>query len=260
MSIRCFMGVMTAASIAAFTPLRGEHFAEDFSGGAGVAQASLAYGIGSWSFTGGAARVSMSKTSPYAYPDTASLSPTASAFAGDWVESGIDLVGFKFLAGAPSPSHVYLELVSANGLLYRKIFPVPAPGEWTTFMASVRSCEEGGWIPVQGTSDEFASALRNVQSVSLNIQRAGAGAVEHAVDDFFVDQLPRQVDARITSGGAQFALDALQPGALYTLQASASLTGQWREVHAVAATNRIQMLEIPLLPDAPVYYYRLLTP
>ncbi|HMP76085.1 MAG TPA: hypothetical protein PKE12_07310 [Kiritimatiellia bacterium] len=238
----------------------GEAHVEDFSDGANTSDASLAYGIGSWTFTGGTARVRMTKTAPYAYPDVASLSPKASAFAGDWMESGHELVGFKFMAGSPAPSHLYLELLASAGRLYRKIFPVPEPGEWTTFMASITDGDGGGWIAVEGTIGEFQDALRNVERVSVNIQRAGALAVEHAVDDFFLDRLPRQVDARITSAGAQFSLDALQSGALYTLQASASLTGPWQDVQTMAATNRLQHLELPLLPDASVKYYRLLSP
>ena len=233
---------------------------EDFSAGASSAQGNFSLQAGTWTFTGGVARAQLYATAPYAIPDTAVLRPSAAAFTGNYAQAGIEVMGFRFQSGRPRPSALYLEL-TGGGSVFQKVFPAPQEGQWQTFMVSMQSLQAGGWTVKSGSAQDFPSAIQNVRSVELKIHRSGADALTHAVDDFFVDGLPKSgVQLSMTGPDMSMSWDALQPGASYTMQQSPSLAGPWTDIMPVPATNRLQHINLPRDSSADQLFYRLRGP
>lgn len=237
-----------------------QSYVEDFSGGSSAVQSTLSLGTGSWTYTGAVARVKFSATTPYAVPDTAVLRPLANAFTGNYIRSGVELLGFRFRSGAPRPSALYVEL-SGKDSVYQASLPVPPEGEWQAYMVSLPHAGSGVWKLKSGTEENFSKVLEAVRSLEIKIRRAGALAVEYALDDLYVDGLPR-------SGGGAFAMgqdmslpwDFLQPGNRYMVQKSYSLAGPWVDDHAFLSTNRFQRVDIPHDLSLTQAFYRLRGP
>lgn len=235
-------------------------YVEDFSGGTASATGSLSLGVGKWTFTGGVARVSMNETTPLAIPDTAVLRLTAGAFTGNYTQAGIEVVGFRFRTGTVEPSDLYLELTTGSGVFQRSL-PVPPAGVSNLIMVPLEGVQPGGWRFKRGLTNDFSAALQDVKSIELKIRRAGVTAVDHTVDDFFVDGRPRSGGSMLVAGSAMsMSWGDLQPGGLYMMQQSPSLAGPWTDAAPMAATNRYQSVTLSLDASPTQLFFRLRGP
>ena len=99
------MGLVFLASVS--TGSSAQITTEQFNAGAGGWQGSSSFG-GTWTFTGGAARVTCPDTGYIAIPEVGRRSnlPTASggAFTGNFEAAGIELIGFSFFADTETPN------------------------------------------------------------------------------------------------------------------------------------------------------------
>ena len=226
----------------------------------GVATGRLTMGAGSWSYTGGVARVRFNAANPTnAMPNTGILYPLSGSFTGDYVAAGVEVLGLKFRSEAGLPSVVWVELAAGTSV-YQRMLPVSEVGIWETFMVPLTSAEAGGWTAQEGRLDEFGESLRNVKSVVVKVRRSGVTVMDHLVDDLFADQTPQAAVGRSSGGQMTLAWDALQVGAPYRMERSDRLGGTWQDAGAVTATSRLHQVEIPTDPDAPQLFYRLRGP
>ena len=232
---------------------------ESFASSGAASEASLALGAGAWTFTGAVAQVTFAATDPYAIPDAATLRPSSGAFTGNYVEAGIGVIGFRFRSGSQAPSSVYLELTGGTSV-FQKVFPVKEVGEWNTYMVSLSGLSEGGWTVKRGAAADFKAALQDIRSVAISIRRSGASSTDYAIDDLFVDGLPQAAGGLTVGGNLSLAWDALQVGAPYTMQESASLNGPWKDAQTVTATSRLQQFDIPTNGTASQAFFRLRGP
>ena len=231
---------------------------ESFASSGAASEASLALGAGAWTFTGAVAQVTFAATDTYAIPDAATLRPSSGAFTGNYVEAGIGVIGFRFRSGSQAPSSVYLELTGGTSV-YQKVLDAPPVGEWKHYMVSLQSLEAGGWTVKRGSRD-FVASLADIRSVAISIRRSGASATDYAIDDLFVDGLPQAAGGLTVGGNLSLAWDALQVGAPYTMQESASLNGPWKDAQTVTATSRLQQFDIPTNGAASQAFFRLRGP
>lgn len=237
-----------------------DRYTETFSTNGAAPASSLSLGAGSWSFTGGVALAKFANSLPLSIPDIATLRPSNGAFTGDYVAAGVGVLGFKFRSAVALPSSVYVELKSGTAV-FQRVIPVTSVGTWESFMISLSSLEEGGWTVLEGRAADFQAALHEVTSLEIKVQRSGATAREYALDDLYVDGLPQATGRTLTEGrNLTMAWDALQLGALYTMQQSPSLSGPWKDADTVTATSRLQQFTIPADDSAPQGFFRLRGP
>ena len=254
MKVAIASALLLSAAIAHGAQIHSESFASSGS----ASEASLALGAGAWTFTGAVAQVTFAATDPYAIPDAATLRPSSGAFTGNYVEAGIGVIGFRFRSGSQAPSSVYLELTGGTSV-YQKVLDAPPVGEWKHYMVSLQSLEAGGWTVKRGSRD-FVASLADIRSVAISIRRSGASATDYAIDDLFVDGLPQAAGGLTVGGNLSLAWDALQVGAPYTMQESASLNGPWKDAQTVTATSRLQQFDIPTNGTASQAFFRLRGP
>ncbi len=226
----------------------------------GVATGRLSLGVGSWSYTGGVAKVRFNALNPpIAIPNTATLYPVSGSFKGDYVAAGIEVLGLKFRSETGLPSLVWVELTAGTSV-YQKILPVSQVGVWETFMVPLTSAEAGGWMAQDGGVANFRESLRDVKSVAVKVRRSGVTAMEYLVDDLFADQLPQAAGGRSSGGQMTLAWDALQVGAPYRMERCSTLGGPWQDAGAVTPTSRLHHVQIPADPDEPQLFFRLRGP
>ena len=253
-------GIMTIGlSLLASVSWGAASYTEDFSS-TGVATGRLSMGAGSWSYTDGVAKVRFNAASPaIAMPNTATLYPVSGSLTGDYVAAGLEVLGLRFRSETGLPSMVWVEL-TAGGSVYQKILPVSQVGVWETFMVPLTSAEAGGWMAQDGGLENFRESLRDVKSVVLKVRRSGVTVAEHLVDDLFADQPPQVAGGSSAGGQMTLAWDAMQVGAPYMMQESATLNGPWTDAGAVTPTSRLHQVQIPADPSEPQLFFRLRGP
>jgi hypothetical protein len=236
-------------------------YSESFAGPGAAPSSDLFLGMGAWTFTGGVARVEFMDSTPYAVPDLATLRPAAAAFTGDYVAAAIELIGFRYRADHVLPSSLYVELKGASSLFQRVLSPPPV-GVWGYYMVSLADAASGGWKAKRGNNDNFAAALRDVQSLEVKIRRSGVTAQAHVMDDLFVDGLPNAAGGTSVPGAGTMRVgwDALQSGMPYVLQVGASVAGPWTDTGTVLATNHLHHIDLPAAGPAPQQFFRLRGP
>ena len=254
MGLVFFTAVLTAPSAQITT--------EQFNAGAGGWQGSVAAGAGSWTFTGGAARVNFANTGfPVPFAGTLSNTPSASggSFTGDFEAAGIELIGFNFFTATSLPSSVMLSIGGATSVYQRLFYPAQT-GVWQTFAASLQSAESGGWINPQGPPADFEGVLQNVKYVTIQVDRdANEVARQYVIDDIFLDRLPAAGGLGVATGGLlSLRADYLRSNTTYQVQASPEVTGTWVLAQTLVATNRSQSIEVTHAADK--LFWRLLMP
>ena len=255
------MGVLAVACLLGASA-EGSGYSEDFStGGSAAPLSGLSLGIGAWTFTGGVAEVVFADSAPYAVPDLATLRPSASAFTGDFVAAGIELIGFRYRAEQHQPSSLYIEVTGASSVFQRVLSPPPV-GAWGYYMVSLTDVQAGEWKAKRGKPEDFAEVLRDVKSVELKIRRSGATQQAHVIDDLFVDGLPKAAGGTASPGAGTMTVgwDALQSGMPYVLQAGESVAGPWTDTETVVPTNRLHHVDLPATGPAPQQFFRLRGP
>ena len=251
------MGLVFLASVS--TGSSAQITTEQFNAGAGGWQGSSSFG-GTWTFTGGAARVTFPDTGFIAIPDVGTLSnlPSASggSFTGNFEAAGIELIGFRFFSATETPSSVRLVLGGPTSV-YQTVFYPTVTGVWQTLAASLQSVQMGGWTNLNGPETDFEQVRQNVKYVAIRVDRAGATARMHGVDEIFLDRLP--VAGSLTpSTGTIFALQGeyLRTNETYRIEAATNLAGSWSPVASMVATSRLQLFSIPVDGSASQTFFR----
>lgn len=251
--------LLTLLGLIALTARGAQSYHETFDAGSATAETTLSLGAGSWTISGGSAKVIFDETAPFTVPEVATLTPVSGSFTGNYVAAGIGVLGFRFRAAGEAPSVLYVELAAGTSVYQRILGPV-TPGAWASYQVSLDSAEAGNWSVKRGSRAGFAAALAEVKSVSIKVRRSGATAMEYEVDDLFVDGLPAVVGGSTTAGQMSLAWDALQVGAPYRMERSETLNGPWQDAGSVTPTGRQFQLKISADPAAPLRFYRLRVP
>lgn len=226
---------------------------ETFSAGAGGWQGSSELGTGSWTYTGGVAKLTFSDTGFVAIPDVGSLSNngTASggAFTGNYVAAGIEVMGFRFLSNTDMPSSVRLHLVGPTSE-YRRIFYPSQTGVWVTLAASLASAEAGGWDRIGGPNTDFLNVLQDVRRVSIKVDRAGSTVRQYFMDEIFLGRRPAaSAMAMGTQGLVAVQVDSLQSNVTYRVEAAPDVTGTWSSVYTFDAAPPSTWVELTNTAD-----------
>ena len=251
--------LLTLLGLLALTARGAQTYHESFDAGPAAAETTLSLGAGSWTISGGSAKVMFDETAPFTMPEVATLIPVSGSFTGNYVAAGLGVIGFRFRAADQAPSVLYVELAAGTSVYQRVLGPV-VPGAWASYQVSLASTEAGNWTVKRGTREGFAAALADVKSVAIKVRRSGAAATEYELDDLFVDGLPAMVGGTTSAGQMSLAWDALQVGAPYRMERSETLTGPWQDAGAVTPTGRQYQLKISADPAAPLRFYRLRVP
>jgi|GEM_PF-3768682 len=215
---------------------------ESFSVGANGWEGISDFGTGTWSFTGGAARVVFDPVP--LFPDMGTLSNAAGAtsgsFTGDFDVAGIDVIGFSFLAPTALPASSVVELEwGGSTSVYRRGFSITQTGVWYTFTASLQEEDKNQWTVHKGSMSDFAAARQSVDHVALRVARTLTTAHQFVFDDLFVADVP---------GGASFARDSssrivwdgLLAGLDYQVQSTTNLiAAPWVTVESLTATGAL---------------------
>ena len=254
-------GMLLMLTLGAGLAWGAEPYTEPFTNAASAPGSGLSLGAGSWNFTGGVAQVKFSNTSPIAIPDMATLRLGHAAFTGDYVSAGIELMGFRFRSGVALPSVVFAELKTARGIYQRNV-PVSQVGVWEDVTVLLTGEEEGGWTPTEDTQPPLKDALREVEGLSLVIQRSGATSRDYMVDEWYVMGLPRAGGGGlgVQGDGVRMSWGSLRAGTTYTVQESSGLGGTWQDVSTLAATGTLNDFVLPKDADQSQSFYRLRGP
>jgi hypothetical protein len=207
---------------------------ETFGGGANGWGGTSTAGTGSWTFTGGVARVRFEDTTPFPVPDTGIVSnkPGASsgAFTGNYDTAVITLIGFRFQAVEFLPSgHVTLEWGGSTSV-YQYGFSTGGmqTGVWYTCTAPLAVETKDQWAVIEGSRDDFAAARLSVSNISIQITRAGVTRRHYLIDDIFLASQPSiGTVAHITNDTFRVRADHVQTNATYHLETAPDLTGTW---------------------------------
>jgi hypothetical protein len=227
-----------------------------------AADTGLLLGAGGWDLSGGEARIDFASTAPLAIPDLATLIPNAIAFRGDYAGVGVLTTGFRLHRTGEAPSHLYLELTSGDAV-FQHALPIPPGGQWTTYAVTLDPESPGAWSVMRAGTNDFVAALGAVDQLAIKIRRAGAGEATVRIDDVYLDGAPEAaLDLAAGSGGVQPVLswDTLQPGAVYTVEASPTPRGPWYPAMTLTATGRLDAIMLPTADAAPVHFFRLRGP
>lgn len=253
------MGLVFFASVS--TGSSAQITTEQFNAGAGGWQGSSSFG-GTWTFTGGAARVTFPDTGFVAIPDVGTLSnlPSASggSFTGNFEAAGIELIGFRFFSATETPSSVRLVLGGPTSV-YQTVFYPSGTGVWQTLAASLQSVQMGGWTNLNGPETDFEQVRQNVKYVAIRVDRAGATARMHGIDDVFLDRLPAAGSLAVSTGGLlSLRADYLRSNTAYQVEAAPEVTGTWSLAQTLVATNSSQSINVT--NTAPQAFFRLRGP
>jgi len=235
---------------------------ETFTFGANGWQGSLSLGNGSWSYTGGAARITFNDTTPISIPDTGTLSnlagATSGSFTGDYVNAGINLIRFRFYAPSELPSGVTLLWGGLSNIYFRH-FTVSQTGVWYDLHASLASSGHGEWNALQGSLSNFYTVLQNVQFVAIHVARSGVQKQHFVIDDVSVARQPAA--SMITHGdhlGATVWGDLITD-VHYQVEASTNLIEPtWDIIESFTATSIVHQISHPENMNA--IFYRMVMP
>jgi hypothetical protein len=182
---------------------------ESFASGAQGWMGSSSFFSGTWSFTGGAARVKFMNLGDFPFPDTGTISnmPSASSgsFTGNYDLAGISVIGFRIMAPNVPPSGLVILEWGGSTSIYQQGFTINSTGVWVTCTASIADDAIAFWSPIEGSMDDFSAARQSVRFVSIRITRTGTLAHEFVVDDIFLAGQP-SITTISTSNGTNFTL------------------------------------------------------
>ncbi len=235
---------------------------ETFTAGANGWIGSAPLGGATWSFTGGAARVTFS-TIPFGVPYEGVLSNSVSAssgsITGNYDQAAVTLIGFRFMAPTHIPSSVSLEWGSGTSVFQRG-FSVIQTGIWYSFSVPMANELRNEWTPIGLTSlDDFAAARQAVSYVAIRVIRNGTSQRQYVIDDIFLASQPSFGPLGMTSGtSSYFRADSLQLSHAYEVESSTEVTGTWAITQSFIATNAMQWVEVT--NSGPQQYWRLINP
>jgi hypothetical protein len=211
---------------------------EKFSSGANGWAGTSELFTGTWSFTGGAARISFAAIG-IGFPEIGTLSNTPSAtsgsFTGNYDAAGIEVIGFSFYAPSALPASSAVEVEWAGSTsLYRRAFSVAQTGVWYHFSASLKAEDKSSWTVIAGSMEDFAAARQSVRRVALRVARTLTSAHQFVFDDIFIAGQPG--GASLSGGGIVW--DGLLSGVAYQVQSTTNLiAASWTGVESLTATG-----------------------
>ncbi len=215
---------------------------ESFSVGANGWEGISDFGSGTWSFTGGAARVVFDPVP--LFPDIGTLTNAAGAtsgsFTGNFDVAGIDVIGFSFFAPNTLPASSVVELEwGGSTSVYRRGFSVTQTGVWYTFTASLQEEDKNQWTVNKGSLTDFAAARQSVHHVALRVARTLTAAHQFVFDDLFVAGLPGGASVARDSSN-RIVWDGLLAGLDYQVQSTTNLLASpWVTVESLTATGAL---------------------
>jgi hypothetical protein len=260
MKLRSVSGLLVVALLVPGVRAASVH-TESF-GAPDAAEGTLLLGAGGWELSGGEARIDFAATAPLAIPDLATLAPNAIAFRGDYAGAGVLTAGFRLHRTGEAPSHLYLELTSGDAV-FQHALPIPPGGQWTTYAVTLDPEAPGAWSVKRPGVNDFVAALGAVDQLAIKIRRAGAGEATVRIDDVYLDGAPEaalELPGEGGSGSPVLSWDTLQPGAVYTVEASPTPRGPWYPAMTLTATGRLDAITLPTADAAPVHFFRLRGP
>jgi len=233
---------------------------ETFGGGANGWGGASTAGTGSWTFTGGVARVRFENTTPFAVPDTGIVSnkPGASSgtFTGDYESAVITLIGFRFQAVEFLPSgNVTLEWGGSTSV-YQYGFSTNGmqTGVWYTCTAPLAVETRDQWAVIEGSRDDFAAARLSVSNISIRITRTGVTQRHYLVDDIFLASQPFIGSmTHLTNNIFHMRAEYVQTNVTYHLETAPDITGTWSLAQSFVPTNQPQWLEATNTTAHPVW-------
>lgn len=235
---------------------------EAFTFGANGWQGSLTLGNGSWSYTGGAVRITFNDTTPISIPDTGTLSnlpgATSGSFTGDYLEAGINLIRFRFYAPTELPSGVTLLWGGLSNIYFRQ-FTISQTGVWYNLDASLASPGRGEWNALQGSLTNFNTVLQNVKFVAIRVARSGVQKQQFVIDDVSITRQP--VASAVSYGenlGAIVWADLITD-VHYQVEATTNLIEPaWDMIESFTATSIVHQISHPETMNA--IFYRMVMP
>ncbi len=218
---------------------------------------------GSWTFTGGAARVRFPQSGLFPIFSTGTLSntmtATAGSFTGNFAVAGINVVGFRFNASTELPSGVSLWMGDESNTYVRLFDEVTQTNVWYTLAASLVSPETGGWDAVAGSLVNFTTVLQDVRFVAVRIARSGVVSQQFVIDDIFLGRQPKATAMMPADGSHQTLWDGLISNTMYNVEVTTNLTlPNWSIIDSFTATNTIHQRAVPEINEW--LYYRLTIP
>jgi hypothetical protein len=213
---------------------------EGFSGGANGWVGVTEYGTGTWTFTGGVARVVFAPVP--LFPDIGTLSnapgATSGSFTGNFDNAGIDVVGFSFLALNALPASSVVELEWGGGTsVYRRSFSITQTGLWYNCVASLLEEDKNQWTVSKGSLTDFATARQSVTHVAVRLARTLSVSHQFLIDDLFVAGMPGSASMTRDATG-RIEWDGLLAGIGYQVQSTTNLiAAPWVAVESLTATG-----------------------
>lgn len=205
-------------------------YTESFAAETAIAPPVFLLGGGEAAVTDGGVRVLFYDTAPFAVPDRVALVMTAPAFTGNYVQAGVETIGFRLHTADSPPTMLYLELASGTSV-FQRVLSHPGRSGWHTFMADVAGGPGSGWMAKRGGGGDVSAALTQVDRITLHLVRSGADTQRFVVDDVFINARPELlVEPSADHHGVIMDMATLQPGARYLIESSAQLNGNWQEV------------------------------
>jgi len=232
---------------------------ESFSSGASGWLGSSFFS-GTWTFTGGVARVKFPNQGEFAFPETGTLSnsPSASSgsFTGNYDAAEISVIGFRFKAQHVLPSGLVILEWGGSTSVYQQGFAINTTGVWVTCTASLADDAQSSWSPIAGSLDDFAAARQSVKFVSIRMTRTGTLYQEFLLDDLYLAGQPSG-SLLSTSNGTNFtfASDDLVSNLYYSVESAPMVTGTWQTTQTWLATNQSQV--VILTNNAPQQFWRI---
>lgn len=167
-----------------------ETFPANFSGW----QAADTYGYGEWSWIGGQLDLFSYPYTEFFPPiqDTATLTATNTSssgrFVGNWATSGVDAIGFDFVASNFPPTGLEISLTKTGSTVFVRALPVPPVGALESFYIPADSIAAGDWVGIGDISEaSFAAARSNITSVRLKTFYVATASGGHfRVDNAFL--------------------------------------------------------------------------
>lgn len=219
---------------------------------------------GSWTFTGGAARVFFSNIA-FPLPQTATLQSTpiasSGAFTGNYEEAGIEMVGFTFIATSVFSSIVFRwtgEWDGNTSVYQRLISGVQSGG---TYRFATQLVNSDGWAFMSGNTDDFETARSSVRYVSVVITRAGVTNRTYYVDDIFLAGLPVATAIGRTETNALITWSPVRSNYTYVAEmADSPMSTSWTAFASFTATDTVAVVVDTNTPFPDQRTYRLVIP
>jgi len=215
---------------------------EGFGSGANGWEGTSSSFSGSWSFSGGIARVNFQADFPFGDIGTlkSSLGATSGSFTGNYDIAGIDAIGFSFLAPYFPPSgEVVILQWGGSTSVYRRSFPITQTGIWYNCVASMLEEDKSEWFVQKGSLNDFATARQSVTNVAVLVGRSLAVEHEFLIDDIFVAAMPGGASMTSSTNGL-IVWDGLLAGIGYQVQSTTNLlAAPWVPVESLTATGTL---------------------